>query len=373
MISRALSSVSPVKRTGPVRNSMNRIRSVFDSIRRMSFSKFFKTFSSELPYNNMVSDMYASFEGILEVGELAQVYSRWEAPNEINYLDSLNEISTRGGVYLGVATEPVNFTYIAKVRPELAVLVDINPAVSRIHLPLKGALMEIAETRLEFLSYVLGRPLAGQAIPQFKTPQDYYNFFAKTPESKSFREQIWQRISHRLDPEVRSEAYQIWMDNFGIEADKGQTAADALLGKYLYWNMGVTDQAGRHTAWLASEKDYSYIRDLWLAGRIKGVTGDLSGGVMRNLAGLVEKIDQEISCMYISNCEDPLEINGRLMAFKRVIKALPWKFGAQIVKYDFGAGQGNAFNIRKVGLGEYQEQALKGLSETIAPDYFAAA
>lgn len=319
----------------------------------------------------MIAETYASFGLEEELGSLDQLHSRWEAPNEINYLDGLQTLNARGGVYLGVATEPVNFTYIAKVQPEMAIFVDINPVIARIHLPLKGALLEIAESRIEFLSMVLGRPLAGRSIPDLKTPQDFYNFFNGIPYSRDFRAAVWERISGQLDVEVRQEAQQLWMNNFGLELSDGFSSQDVLLGKYIYWNMGVKDTAGKHTAWLAAENDFVYIRDMWREGRIKGLTGDIAGSVMKNLSKLIRQMGKEVSCMYVSNCEDPLEIHGGLNNFRRALMSLPWQYGSQVIRYDFSNKEKNAFAIHRVGLGSFSEEAFGGRSEAVSPEHFS--
>jgi len=367
----ASTTIRGVVRSGSIRVNRNPLRAALDNIRRMSWHDFFSSFSVQLPYQNMVSDMLEGFEGILEPSELDAVnYSRWEAPNEINYLDSLKNLNVRGGVYLGVATEPVNFSYICEVQPELAILVDINPAVARIHLPIKGALMELASSRVEFLSLVLGRSIEDRAIPELNTPADYVRFFSQIPASQVYREKIWQQISGRLAPEIRSEAHRIWLADFGIQPENSFSSSDVLMSKYIYWNMDVKDAVGQRTAWLASEQNYLYIRDMWQQGRIKGVTGDISGRILRNLGGLIREIGSEVSCFYISNVEDPIEINGRLSAFKRALGRLPWQYNGQIVRYDFGGQNQNAFNVRKVGLNNVNEIGFAGTSEAIYSQEF---
>lgn len=62
----------------------------------------------------------------------------------------------RGGAYIGVGPEQ-NFTYIALTRPELAIIVDLRRDNALLHVLYK-ALFEVAQSRLEFLSLLLGRP-----------------------------------------------------------------------------------------------------------------------------------------------------------------------------------------------------------------------
>ena len=80
--------------------------------------------------------------------------------NETPYLtvvDKLRELGANGGAYIGVGPEQ-NFTYIAKVRPRIAFLVDIRRQAIIQHLMYK-AIFQLAPTRGQFLSRLFSRPL----------------------------------------------------------------------------------------------------------------------------------------------------------------------------------------------------------------------
>src|SRR5215472_615819 len=73
--------------------------------------------------------------------------------NETSYLhivDRLRQLAGSGGAYIGVGPEQ-NFTYIAKVRPQIAFIVDIRRQAIIQHLMYK-AIFELSPTRTEFLS-----------------------------------------------------------------------------------------------------------------------------------------------------------------------------------------------------------------------------
>src|SRR5262249_10299245 len=80
--------------------------------------------------------------------------------NETSYLhvvDKLRELGVSGGAYLGVGPEQ-NFTYIAKLRPRIAFIVDIRRQAMLQHLMYKTA-FEAADTRAEFLAQLFSREL----------------------------------------------------------------------------------------------------------------------------------------------------------------------------------------------------------------------
>ena len=113
-------------------------RSVPDSFSDKDFWQFFTTMSEEggsFPSENFVS-------------------------NEQTYqyvIPTLQRSLTANGVYLGVGPEQ-NFTYIANIKPRMAVIFDIRRQNAMAHLMYK-ALFELSPTRADFVSKLFSRPL----------------------------------------------------------------------------------------------------------------------------------------------------------------------------------------------------------------------
>ena len=81
--------------------------------------------------------------------------------NETAYLPVLNklqELNASGGAYIGVGPEQ-NFSYIAKIRPRIAFIVDIRHMAVTQHLMYK-AIFQLSADRAQFLSRLLSRPLS---------------------------------------------------------------------------------------------------------------------------------------------------------------------------------------------------------------------
>src|SRR5947208_3733893 len=79
--------------------------------------------------------------------------------NETSYLhvvDKLRELGATGGAYIGVGPEQ-NFTYIAKVRPRIAFIIDIRRQAMIQHLMFK-AVFQLAPDRVHYLSLLLSKP-----------------------------------------------------------------------------------------------------------------------------------------------------------------------------------------------------------------------
>src|SRR5512136_1049110 len=102
--------------------------------------------------------------------------------NEDSYLtvvDKLKELGVSGGAYVGVGPEQ-NFTYIAKVRPRIAFIVDIRRQALLQHLLYK-ALFQQAETRAQFLSALLCRPLTTKERLDSAPIPELLDYFRRSP------------------------------------------------------------------------------------------------------------------------------------------------------------------------------------------------
>src|SRR6267154_2241636 len=79
--------------------------------------------------------------------------------NESSYLHvipALEQGGVTGGVYVGVGPDQ-NFSYIARIRPAAAFIIDIRRDNLLLHLLFK-AIFSASRNRIEFLSVLTGRP-----------------------------------------------------------------------------------------------------------------------------------------------------------------------------------------------------------------------
>ncbi|MEO7521233.1 MAG: hypothetical protein ABIW79_05400, partial [Gemmatimonas sp.] len=107
----------------------------------------------------------------LSATEFAALVARLSAPggyfdtdnlisNESSYLHPLtilDAIGVRGGAFIGVGPDQ-SFSYMARVRPNIAFIVDIRRDNLLHHLLLK-ALFELSQNRAEYVARWLGKPL----------------------------------------------------------------------------------------------------------------------------------------------------------------------------------------------------------------------
>src|SRR5215467_13548843 len=134
-------------------------QSSLDSIPAAEFSRMIREFSEDGGY--FMSDNFTS--------------------NETSYLhivDKLRELGVTGGAYLGVGPEQ-NFTYIAKIRPRIAFIVDIRRQAMIQHLMYK-AIFHLSPDRAQFLSRLFSRPLPKDKAPKPDAPiQEILAFFSQ--------------------------------------------------------------------------------------------------------------------------------------------------------------------------------------------------
>ena len=76
--------------------------------------------------------------------------------NEPRFAENVRWLRPMGGVYIGVGPEQ-NFSYIARLRPAMAFIVDIRRENRDLHLFYK-VLFELSTDRADFVSRLFSRP-----------------------------------------------------------------------------------------------------------------------------------------------------------------------------------------------------------------------
>jgi hypothetical protein len=76
----------------------------------------------------------------------------------LKILTDLRRNSVSGGAYLGVGPDQ-NYSYIAEVQPQIAIIVDIRRQNALEHLYFK-ALFQLSRSRTQFLERLFGRKIA---------------------------------------------------------------------------------------------------------------------------------------------------------------------------------------------------------------------
>lgn len=256
--------------------------------------------------------------------------------NETSYLqiaDKLQQLGASRGAYIGVGPEQ-NFTYIAKLRPHIAFIVDIRRQAMIQHLMFK-ALFHLSPTRTQFLSRLLSKPLPQNNAPPADASVDrLLTFFDSVSGEdlafaanlagirKAIREDFRFPLSERDQVSLayvyrhfRNEGLNIAYEAYGWSGSYYPTLKDL---------MTETDIHGRPGNFLASVEDYEFVRGLHEKNLIIPLVGDFAG--TKALAAVGEYLRKNhltLSAYYTSNVEQFLFDSRSFAAFVGNVRRLP--------------------------------------------------
>ena len=244
----------------------------------------------------------------------------------------LSRITQTGGAYLGVGPEQ-NFTYILALKPTIAFVIDIRGGNLDLHLMYK-ALFELSTDRADFVSRLFSRrrPASLGATASAKqifdvlldvNPTDDY--YAKN--LSDIRNQLIT-VHHLPLPEGDLKGIEYVYRAFYSMGPLIQYSPVGLAGgstQPTYADlMQATDGRGSQRGFLASEANFSAIRDYERRNLIVPVVGNFSGPKAISAIGrYLKDHNATVSAFYVSNVEEYLRGDGTWNTFCRNAAALP--------------------------------------------------
>lgn len=258
--------------------------------------------------------------------------------NETPYLhivDKLKQLAQKGGAYLGVGPEQ-NFTYIAKVRPQIVILFDIRRQAVLQHLMYK-AIFTASPTRAQFFSLLLSRPLPKEKPFAADAPlNDLLAHFSKAVADEkayvanlaSIRKAIQEDFQFPLsdaDQKALEYVYKSFRDE-GLEISYRMEGGFGGRGNFPTFQeiLAGVDLQGKQGNFLASVEDYDFIRSLHRKNLIIPVVADFAGkkGIAA-VADFLRKNNYTVTAFYTSNVEQYLFMNSVFAAFAENVRKLP--------------------------------------------------
>lgn len=256
--------------------------------------------------------------------------------NETSYLhvvDKLRELGADGGAYIGVGPEQ-NFTYIAKIKPKIAFIVDIRRQAMIQHLMLK-AIFHLAPDRAQYLSLLLSKPLPKDKPPAANaSTSDILGVIQKTPAD----EQAYTKNLAAIRKTIRDD-FQVQLteaDQTSLEFvyknfhDDGLDIAYRMEGVRGGWFPTLKelieqpDQHGKPGNFLASKEDYDFVREMQRRNLIIPLVGDFAGKkTLASVGDYLRKNGYTVSAFYTSNVEQYLFQNGVFGGFAGNVRKLP--------------------------------------------------
>jgi hypothetical protein len=250
-----------------------------------------------------------------------------------------------GGVYLGVGPEQ-NYTYIAAVRPAMAVIFDIRRGNMLLQLMYK-AIFELSSDRADFVSMLFSKPRP-KGLGPTATVDELFDAFAKVPTSDALYGQNLRAIDARLTVTrhlplsaddlngIRSVYYAFYWNGYAVRPSP--TYAEL---------MTEDDGAGMSRSYLASEDSFAILKRLQSNNLLVPVVGDFGGPkAIRAVGAYLKSRGATVSAFYLSNVEQYLYQDRKWTAFCRNVAALPLDASSTFIRSSSGGG----FGFRGPGL-----------------------
>lgn len=255
--------------------------------------------------------------------------------NETGYvrvLDKLVELKAAGGAYIGVGPEQ-NFSYIARIKPRIAFVVDLRHLAVTQHLMYK-AFFQLSEDRAGFISRLLSRPVAKEAkLSDAATIDELIEYFAKAKVDEKFCAANLSEVRRLITDEYKipfgqreEEELEYLFSNFKSDG------LEISFRLYRNWNYFPTlreiiiqkDKQGKGRHFLASKEEYNFLRQMQLRNLIIPVNGNFAGDkALASIGKYLKLYEVPVTAFYLSNVEQYLFGDQIFSSFAANVKKLP--------------------------------------------------
>lgn len=229
--------------------------------------------------------------------------------NEPYFVENVRRLRHTGGVYIGVGPEQ-NFSYIARLRPELAFIVDIRRENRNLHLLYK-ALFELSIDRADFVSRLFSRPRphglgANASVDEIFSRYDAVPASAEQYKWTAALVREWLLKTRALplapdDIESIDRAFKAFYTDGPAIQFWGVRTVHGLRPTYREL-MTAKDMMGRSRSFLASEEEFTFVKDLHSRNTIVPVIGDFGGPTaIRRIGDYVRARGGVVRAFYASN------------------------------------------------------------------------
>lgn len=261
--------------------------------------------------------------------------------NEPHVAENARWLRQRGGVYIGVGPEQ-NFTYIARLRPAMAFIVDIRRENRDLHLLYK-ALFELSSDRADFVSRLFSRPRPAGLSSSASAEElfERYGSVPRSPEHFGFTARLvreWLLTKHGLplspaDLEWIDRVFKAFYDDGPEIQFWGSRDVDAAQPSFR-WLMTAKDYTGESRSFLATEEGFRFVKDLHSRNMIVPVVGDFGGpAAIQRVGDYVRAHADLIQAFYGSNVGVYLN-KQQTRAFCRNLANLPVAPSARFIERD---------------------------------------
>jgi hypothetical protein len=239
-------------------------------------------------------------------------------------LPQLSKSIAPGGTYLGVGPEQ-NFTYIAALRPKIAFIIDIRRDMMIEHLMYK-IVFEMSADRVAFVGNLFSRRSPAQLTPE-SSVRAIFQAYAAGSGDPQLAETNLKEIVRRLkvvhgfafnaDDERRLRSVYMSFLREGVMNFRSSIESPGYMAL-----MTATDGQGRNWSFLASQENYTRVREMQQKNLIVPIVGDFGGPkAVRSAGQYIRDHGAIVNLFYLSNVED--YIQNVIAGYSRNIASLP--------------------------------------------------
>jgi hypothetical protein len=255
--------------------------------------------------------------------------------NETSYLHvigKLRQMGVSGGIYLGVGPDQ-NFSYIAKIRPRMAIIIDIRRDNLLQHLMFKSMFAR-SRNRIEYLCMLFGRPLPKDKGWEQRSVRDLVDYIDNTqPDARAFeraaaeiRREVKKYGVPLSDPDFETMARihkAFFTSGLDIRYSSHYRPPRSIYPTYRDLLL-ERDLSGQMQNYLNSEDDFRFLKKLHEQDLIVPVVGDFGGTrALKAVGRYLLEINERVSAFYVSNVEFYLVRQGKFEQFIENLKSLP--------------------------------------------------
>jgi hypothetical protein len=297
----------------------------------------------------------------------------------------LLRVAKQGRVYMGVGPEQ-NFTYMASLKPAMAIIVDIRHGNFDVHLLYK-ALFELSKDRVDFVSRLFSRRRPEGLTTQSSASEIFNAFLTAEGSEQLYNENLKAVLEHLTQKHgfpltagdregiawalVNYYRYGPWI-NYGSSLSQ-DTPPEVVGVNTTFGNRGnsgvnylslmtANDGTGLNRSYLANEENFNVLKDLQTRNLVIPVVGDFGGDkAIRAVGKYLKSIDTTVSAFYLSNVEQYLLQDGKWDLFCKNVASLPLDETSMFIR----SGRGGPYTTSSLGGGVQNSSTARILQEVV--------
>lgn len=268
--------------------------------------------------------------------------------NESSYLHvipKLNALELKGGAYLGVGPDQ-NFSYIAHLEPELAIILDIRRDNMLMHLLYK-ALFQLSDDRLAFLSNLFARVPSAEVESEGLDIDALMDTIEMAPaRSESDRNALVDVVLGKIEQfgvaldesdlsNIKRFYTQFISQGPGLRFTSHGRSPQSYYPTYRQLATETTVE-GEKVSFLSKEMYFQRLKKLHEANKIVPAVGNFANpDALPEIGRYLKEVDLEVSAFYTSNVEFYLMNQRRIDSFAENVSQLPLKEGGVFIRSYF--------------------------------------